>query len=139
SSARRLRHWSGLVLDARLAARGHAVTVLGAERAGRILGQRVAVALAVGRAHERGDDVDAPVVDLARLAPEVGEPEVDVELEQIDAAGSLSHAKTVERPSDGLRFAPMARLRFGPSGASSDDPAEAVEHLPAAGKTAVEA
>ena len=33
------------------------------------------------------DDLEVPLGHLARLAPEVGEPEVDVELEQVDAGG----------------------------------------------------
>ena len=64
---------------------GHAVAVVGAERAGELLGQRVAVALAVGGAHEGGDDFERPFLDPGGLAPEVGEAKVDVELEQVDA------------------------------------------------------
>ena len=56
-----------------------------AERARIVLGQRVAVALAVGRPHERGHDLEVPFGYVRGLAPEVGEPEVDVELEQVDA------------------------------------------------------
>ena len=63
---------------------GHAIAVIGTKCAGRVLGQRVAVALAVGGAHERGDDVERPLADARGLAPEVGEPQVDVELEQVD-------------------------------------------------------
>jgi hypothetical protein len=59
--------------------------VLLAEAARIVLGERVAVALAVGGAHERGDHLEVPVADVGRLAPEVGEPEVDVELEQVDS------------------------------------------------------
>jgi hypothetical protein len=55
--------------------------VLLAEGARIVLGKRVAVALAVGRAHERGDHFEVPVADVSGLPPEVGEPEVDVELE----------------------------------------------------------
>ena len=76
--------------------------MLVAELAGRLLGQGVAVALAVGRAHERGDDLDVPLGDLVRLAPEVGEPEVDVELEELDAGRSLGHGFSVEPGSDGV-------------------------------------
>jgi hypothetical protein len=50
----------------------------------RVLGERVAVALAVGGPHEGGDDLEVPVGDVRRLPPEIGEAEVDVELEQID-------------------------------------------------------
>ena len=64
-----------------------------AERAGIVLGQRVAVALAVGGAHERRHDLEVPLGDLVRLAPEVGEPEVDVELEQVDAGRCLRHVE----------------------------------------------
>ena len=62
-----------------------------AEAARVVLGERVAVALAVGRAHERRDDLEVPLVDLGGLPPEVGEPEVDVELEQVDAGRALGH------------------------------------------------
>jgi len=58
--------------------------VVGAESARRVLGEGVAVALAVRGAHECGDHVERPVRDPRRLAPEVGEPQVDVELEQVD-------------------------------------------------------
>ena len=74
---------------ARVSAR-HFVAVLGAEGAGGILGERVAVSLAVRRAHERRDDLEVPFVDVGRLAPEVGQAEVDIELEQVDACG-LKH------------------------------------------------
>jgi len=55
-----------------------------AERPRRVLGERVAIALAVGSTHERRHDVEVPLRDLPGLAPEVGQAEVDVELEQID-------------------------------------------------------
>src|SRR5205823_8853158 len=64
-------------------------------------GERVAVALAVRGAHERRDDLDVPLADLAGLAPEVGEPEVDVELEEVNPRRSLRHGPSVEAPSDG--------------------------------------
>ena len=38
---------------------------------------------------------------LAGFTPEVGEPEVDVELEQVDPGGSLCHAEKRGTPSDG--------------------------------------
>ena len=82
--SRRLR---GRLRVALAAALGHAIPVLDAERAGRLLGQGVAVALAVRGADEGGDDLEVPLGDVGRLAPEVGEAEVDVELEQIDAGG----------------------------------------------------
>jgi hypothetical protein len=50
----------------------------------RVLGERVAVTLAVRGAHERRHDVEIPLRDLTGLAPEIGEPEIDVELEQVD-------------------------------------------------------
>ena len=70
--------------NGRFATAGDAVAVLLAENARRILGQRVAVSLAVRRAHESGDDLKVPLADLGRLAPEVGQPQVDVELEKVD-------------------------------------------------------
>src|SRR5215208_5322695 len=68
-----------------LAAARDPVPVLLAEASRGVLGQRVAVPLAVGRAHERRDHLEVPFADVGRLPPEVGEPEVDVELEQIDS------------------------------------------------------
>ncbi len=55
-----------------------------AERAGGVLGQGVAVALSVGSAHEGRHDVEVPFRDLSGFSPEIREPEVDVELQQID-------------------------------------------------------
>src|SRR6266536_101327 len=89
----------------RRAAARHAIAVIVAERARRLLGERVAVALAVRRPHEGRDDVEAPVGDLGRLPPEVGQAEVDVELEQVDPRGVVGHGKTVEKASDGLGWA----------------------------------
>src|SRR5437016_489441 len=86
--------------------RGHPVAVLFAEAAGRIFGQRVAVALPVGGAHEGSDDIEIPVVDLGRLTPEVGEPKVDIELQQVDAAWAFRHGKSVESRSDDTRGKP---------------------------------
>ena len=63
---------------------GQPIAVVDAERPRRLLGERIAVPLAVCSANERCDDLEAPVRHVDRLAPEVGEPEVDVELEQID-------------------------------------------------------
>ena len=67
--------------------------MLVAERARRILGERVAVALAVRSAQEGGDDFEIPLRHVERLAPEVGEAEVDVELEQVDSDGRLGMQK----------------------------------------------
>src|SRR5690348_3528303 len=64
----------------RTASAGHAVPVLLAERPGRVFGEGVAVALPVRGAHEGRDHLEIPLGDVGRLAPEVGEPEVDVEL-----------------------------------------------------------
>src|SRR3954453_21612864 len=83
---------------------GHAISVLLAERARRVFGERVAVALAVCGSHEGCNNLDVPVVDLARLAPEVGEPEIDIELEQVDSAWAPRHAKSVEMGSDNMRW-----------------------------------
>jgi hypothetical protein len=58
--------------------------VIVAQRPGIVLGQGVAVALAVGGAHERRDDVEVPLADLRRLAPQVGQAQVDVQLEEVD-------------------------------------------------------
>src|SRR6266508_1524692 len=62
-----------------------------AEAARRLLGQRVAVALAVRGAHEGRDDVEVPLLDVGGLPPEVGQAEVDVELQEVDAGWSLGH------------------------------------------------
>ena len=55
-----------------------------AEGAGIILGKRIAVALPVRGAHERRHDVEVPLRDFPSLSPEIGQAEIDVELEQID-------------------------------------------------------
>src|SRR5690348_6108594 len=68
------------------------IAMLMAERARCILGERVAVALLVGRPQERGHDLEIPVGHVEGLAPEVGETEVDVELEQVDPGRALGHA-----------------------------------------------
>src|SRR5207302_3300720 len=62
-----------------------AVPVLVAERARRILGESVAVPLAVRRTEEDCDDVEVPLAHVDGLAPEVGEAEVDIELEKVEA------------------------------------------------------
>src|SRR5207244_11452904 len=95
---------TGFALVARalaVAAAGHAIAVLEAEPPRRLLGQGIAVALAVGRAHEGGDDLEIPLADLACLAPQVGEPQVDVELEQIDARRAGRHGTGVKTAPDG--------------------------------------
>ena len=73
-----------------------------AQRARRLLGERVAVALAVRSTDESRDDLEAPVGDVDGLAPEVGEPKVDVELEQVDSRRVGSHVSSVRVPSDGV-------------------------------------
>ena len=75
-----------------LAAR-HAIPVVGAERTGIVFGESVAVALAVRGAHEGGDDLERPLADTSGLTPEVGETQVDVEFEEVDAAGRAAHVK----------------------------------------------
>ena len=119
--------------------------MVAAEGARLVLGQRVAVALAVRGPHERGNHVEVPVVNLGRLGPEVGETEVDVELEKLDSGGSPWHAKNVARGSDGspapaaysrLR---MGAIRVGPARLPSrDSPESAVELLLARGYDACE-
>src|ERR1700741_1312545 len=94
--------WFLALRGLRRLARRDAVPVLVAERARRVLGERVAVALAVGRPEERGDDLEIPVGDVEGLPPEVGEAQVDVELEQVDSGRALGHGKNVETGSDGI-------------------------------------
>jgi hypothetical protein len=50
-----------------------------------VLGECVAVALAVRGTQESGDDVEIPLRDVGRLPPQVGETEIDVELEEVDS------------------------------------------------------
>jgi hypothetical protein len=59
--------------------------VLETERPRRLLRERVAIALAVRGTDERGDDLEVPLRDVDRLTPEVGQANVDVELEQVYA------------------------------------------------------
>ena len=59
--------------------------MVGAEGAGELLGERVAVTLAVRGPHEGRDDLEGPVLDAGGFPPEIGEAKVDVELEEIDA------------------------------------------------------
>src|SRR5262245_32280642 len=84
----------------RLAPRWNPVPVLLAQAARALLGERVAIPLAVGGADEGRNHVELPFADLVRLAPEVGEAKVDVELQQVDAGGVLGHGKSVGPPSD---------------------------------------
>src|SRR5215213_1785182 len=90
--------------DGLLAVR-HAIPVRVAQRPRGVLGERIAVALAVGRPHERGDDLEAPLVHLAGLSPEVGETQVDVELEQVYAGrmlGGHGAGKSLGTPPDDI-------------------------------------
>ena len=113
-----------------------------AEAPGRVFGERVAVALPVGGAHEGRDDLDVPVVDLSRLAPEIGDPEVDVEFEQVDAARALWHGKSVGQRSDNIGSASVGRvgvLHFGPARVPSrESPEAAIALLENRGYTACE-
>src|SRR5262245_33170283 len=84
----------------------NAVAVVAAEASRRILGQGIAITLAVRGPQEGGNDLEVPFADATRLAPEVGEPQVDVQLEQVDARRSLGHALKVARGSDGPTAAP---------------------------------
>src|SRR5258706_3553421 len=82
---------AGLVLGGLWPTCRDAVPVVVAERARGILGQGVAVALPVRGPHEGRDHVEVPLGDVRSLAPEVGEAEVDVELEEVDPGGLLRH------------------------------------------------
>ena len=82
----------------RTAPRGNSIPVVLAEAARSVLGERVAIPLAVGGPHERGDDVEVPILDVGCLPPEVGETEVDVELEEVDPGRSLWHAEKPRTP-----------------------------------------
>lgn len=62
-----------------------AISVVATERAGRVLGESVAVALAISGAQERGNDLEIPIANAARLAPEVGQTQVDIQFEQLYA------------------------------------------------------
>src|SRR6266511_2849228 len=53
----------------------------------------VAVTLPVSSTKEGRDDLEVPLAHPAGLAPEVREPEVDVQLEELDARRSLRHDK----------------------------------------------
>lgn len=105
------------------------VPVIVAQRTRRVLGEGVAVALPVGRTHERRDDLEIPLAHVGGLAPEIGEAQVDVELKEVDAGGLL-HARRVRHPSDDIEFPQMARIRVGLPGIPvRDDPQRAVDKL----------
>jgi deoxyribonuclease IV len=113
-----------------------------AERAGRFLGQSVAVPLAVRGPHERGDDVQVPVLDIRSLPPEVGEPEVDVEFQEVDSSWALGHGENrrtrIGRQPLGY-VAAVATLRYGPARVlSRESPEAAIELLRERGYTANE-
>src|SRR3954470_12768536 len=85
-----------LVVLARLRPPGRdPIAVVLAERPRRVLGEGIAVALAVGGPHEGGDHVEVPLGDVGRLAPEIRQAQVDVELEEVDAGGLLWHVNKV--------------------------------------------
>src|SRR5450759_1701889 len=65
----------------RRAAVWHPVAVIGAKPPRIVLGQGVAVALAVGGAYEGRDNLQIPFLNLKGLLPQVGESRVDVQLE----------------------------------------------------------
>src|SRR5918996_5671185 len=114
---------------------GDPVAVVPAEGAGGVLGERVAIALPVRGAQEGSDDLEAPVVNPACLAPEVGEPEVDVQLEKLDSRRSLRHAE--DRTLEIGRS--MGTIRFGPARVPSrESPEAAVELLLERGHSACE-
>lgn len=69
----------------------HAVAVIGAETTEIVLGQGVAVTLAVSSAHESGHHFEVPILDLERLSPEIAKPRIDVELEQLDPGRVAAH------------------------------------------------
>ena len=71
---------------------GHSVSVLEAERARRLLGQGVAVPLAVGGSDKRSDDLETPLGNIHRFSPQIREAKVDVELEKIDTSRGRGHA-----------------------------------------------
>jgi hypothetical protein len=76
---------------------GDPVAVIPAEAPRRVLGERVAVALPVGGAEEGGDHLEIPLAHAAGLAPEIGEPQVDVQLQQVYPGRSLGHGLKVAR------------------------------------------
>src|SRR5439155_25556559 len=106
------------------------VTVILAERARSILGEPVAVALPICSAQEGRHDLEIPLADPAGFAPEVGEPEVDVQLEELDARRSLRHVVDrtlgIGRNEDPLRTCPCANPREPGGGGRA--PAEARLH-----------
>jgi deoxyribonuclease IV len=112
--------------------------VVAAEGAGRVFGEGVAISLAVGGTKEGRDDVEAPLVDAARLAPEVGKPKVDVQLQELDPGRSLGHGA---EGTEGVgRYAGVvAAIRFGPARVPSrESPEAAIELLLERGYTANE-
>jgi deoxyribonuclease-4 len=108
--------------------------VIVAQGAGSVLGERVAVALAVRGAQERRHDIEVPFRDVGRLPPQIGETEIDVELEQVDPRRVLGHAEKVETASDG-----MGAIKFGPARMPSrESPEAAIDALLARGLSACE-
>jgi deoxyribonuclease IV len=116
--------------------------VVVAQRAGIVLGQNVAIPLAVGGAHEGRDDVEIPLADVGRLTPEVGQAEVDVELQQVDSGWALGHGFQGRSAVGRQRWATVqivGELRFGPARVPSrESPEAAVELLLERGHSACE-
>jgi len=97
---------------------GHSIAVLDAERAGRLLRQGVAVPLSVRSPDKGGDDLETPVGDVHRLAPEIRKAKVDVELEKIDTSRRRGHPfERTDRTGRTYPQAPASRPRrsFYPS------------------------
>ena len=129
-----------------LSAPRHVIAVLEAQRAGRVLGQRVAVSLAVGGPHERRDDLEAPLGHVRGLAPQLGQTEVDIELEQVDT-GWLIHVFEGTNPVGRTNAAippsrysrRMGRIRLGPAHIPDrESPETAIELLLERGYNACE-
>ena len=84
--------------------------MLDAEGAGGLLGEGVAVALAVGGAHEGGDDVHRPLADLLGLAPSgtVAISGLDpsfisrIAPDAAKSVGEVIAVQVIPRPHDGL-------------------------------------
>jgi deoxyribonuclease-4 len=114
--------------------------VIEAERSRRLLGESIAVPLAVRRSDESGHNLEVPFGHIHRLSPELREAQVDVELEEIDPRRPPGHAASVRTWSDGtLRLSDVARIRLGPARVPSrDSPGQAIELLLERGYSACE-
>ena len=117
-----------------------------AQRPGRVLGEGVAVSLPVRGSHEGRHHLDAPLRDLGRLPPQIGEAQVDVELQQVDSRWTVRHVKKPRSPVG--RHLPLgnyhplvaaSRIRLGPARLPSrEKPEHAVALLVERGYTACE-